>query len=122
MSRTHDLKIWPEYFQPIIENKKTFEVRREDEGRSFSVDDVLRLQEYEPKTREQIARNKDGRYTGREALVRVTYVLRQSEFVRKNYVVMGFRVLCALDDGMPIAGPTTPEPMKLRIERLDERL
>ncbi|WP_306274158.1 ASCH/PUA domain-containing protein [Parageobacillus thermoglucosidasius] len=59
----HRLKTWPEYFEAVLSGKKTFEIRKND--RDFRVNDLLLLQEYNPKTEE---------YTGREVLVEVTYI------------------------------------------------
>lgn len=58
-------KVWPEYFQKIVEGKKTFELRLND----FNIEegDVLVLKEYNPKTKE---------YTGRELEKGVGYVGR----------------------------------------------
>ena len=56
-------KVWPEYFQKIVEGKKTYELRLADwecnEG------DVLVLREWDPETKE---------YTGRSVEKKVTYV------------------------------------------------
>lgn len=61
-------KIWPEYFQQILEGKKNFELRLADwkcnEG------DVLILQEWNPKT---------NKYTGRVLEKKVTYVLKTKD-------------------------------------------
>ena len=56
-------KTWPEFFQKIVEGKKTFEVRLAD----FSVNpgDILVLKEWNPETRQ---------YTGRVLEKKVTYV------------------------------------------------
>jgi len=66
---THELKSWPEYFEPILNGAKTFELRKND--RDYQVFDLLHLREYEPAT----AVNKEGHYTGRYCYRRVTYVL-----------------------------------------------
>ncbi len=64
----HIKKIRPEYFQKILEGKKTFEVRLADwecnEG------DILILKEWDPKTRG---------YTGREIKKEVTYVIKTKD-------------------------------------------
>ena len=56
-------KVWPEYFQKILEGKKNYELRLDDfeckEG------DILVLKEWDPKTKE---------YTGRVLEKEVTYV------------------------------------------------
>ena len=53
--QTHKLKIWPEYFEKVLQGSKTFEVRRDDRG--FEEGDRVVLQEYD------INKNK---YSGRE--------------------------------------------------------
>ena len=60
----HQLKIWPEYFQPLIEGRKTFELRKAD--RDYRVHDEIWFQEFDPKTQA---------YTGREAMAEITYIL-----------------------------------------------
>ncbi|OHA16451.1 MAG: hypothetical protein A3C79_02405 [Candidatus Taylorbacteria bacterium RIFCSPHIGHO2_02_FULL_45_28] len=56
-------KVWPEYFQQIVDNKKTFELRLND----FEIEegDTLVLKEWDPKTKS---------YTGREIEKEVGYV------------------------------------------------
>lgn len=68
-SKVHDLKTWPEYFAAIWDGRKTFEVRRND--RNFRAGDVIALHEWEPKK---------GRFTGRQARGRITYVLAGGDF------------------------------------------
>lgn len=81
--RVHELKTWPEYFRPILDGTKTFEVRENDRG--FAVGDTLRLLEFDP------VKDGDDRYTGREVSVRVTYVLDGKGIfgLRPGHVVMG---------------------------------
>ena len=61
--RKIEKKIWPEYFQQILDDKKTFEVRLND----FDIGegDILVLKEWDPKTKN---------YTGRELEKTVGYV------------------------------------------------
>ena len=61
---THVLKTWPQYFNAIIDGRKTFECRKND--RPFAVGDVLHLLEWDPETQE---------YTGRSMDRRITYIL-----------------------------------------------
>ena len=58
-------KVWPEYFQQILDNKKTFELRLND----FEIKegDILILKEWDPEIKE---------YTGRELEKEVGYVGR----------------------------------------------
>jgi hypothetical protein len=57
------LKTWPIYFAAVLDGSKTFELRRDDRG--FTVGNVLRLEEWDPRTQE---------HTGRSVDVVVTYV------------------------------------------------
>ena len=58
-------KVWPKYFQAILDGKKNYELRLADwecnEG------DTLILKEWDPETKE---------YTGREASKKVKYVAK----------------------------------------------
>lgn len=58
-------KVWPEYFQQILDSKKTFELRLND----FEINegDTLLLREWDPETKA---------YTGREIEKQVGYVGR----------------------------------------------
>lgn len=67
--KTHDLKCYPAFFQAIADGTKTFELRRNDRG--FAVGDRLHLREWE-----EPDDPKDGRYTGRELDVDVTFMIR----------------------------------------------
>ena len=64
----HTKKIWPKYFQKILDGQKTFELRLADweckEG------DILVLQEWDPKAK---------KYTGREIEKEVTYVAKTKD-------------------------------------------
>lgn len=73
--KTHYLKCWPEQYQAIVDNRKTFEYRRHD--RKFKEGDRLFLLEFNP--------DKE-RMTGRSMLVDVTYILDHAQ----------------IDDGLPI--------------------
>jgi hypothetical protein len=75
MSKTHELKTWPEPFAAIVRGEKRHEIRRAD--RDFAVGNVLHLREWipSPPTHDGLAR-----YTGRELRVRVTYLTRGGEW------------------------------------------
>lgn len=72
----HELKILPEYFHAVKVGAKPFEVRKDD--RPFEVGDVLRLREFDGQ-----------KYTGEEVDVKVSYILRGSEFCKDGYCVLG---------------------------------
>lgn len=81
MSKTHDLKCWPEYFQAIKRGEKTFEIRKDD--RSFRVGDTLRLAEWDLTT---------GEYTGEEIALEVTYRMHGGKFgVEEGHCILGFK-------------------------------
>ena len=58
-------KIWPEYFQAILDGKKTFELRLNDFD--IAEGDTLLLREWDPETKS---------YTGRELEREVGYIGR----------------------------------------------
>ena len=75
----HELKILPEYFEPVIKGEKTFEIRVND--RNFKKGDYLALNEYY-----------NGKYTGRSCAVYVDYILSDAnELLPKNVVAMSIK-------------------------------
>lgn len=74
----HDLKILPEYFVEVVRGNKTFEVRKDD--RPFNVGDELILYEVNC-----------GRYTGRNIKVIITYILRNPDYCKEGYCILGFK-------------------------------
>lgn len=81
MTRTHDLKCWPEPFQAMVDGRKNFEMRVDDRG--YAVGDFLRLSEWDPSP------DQTGGPTGRKLLVEVTYLLRGQFGLPAGLVVMG---------------------------------
>ena len=78
-------KIWPEYFQLVLEGKKTCEVRLADweckEG------DILVLKEWDPKTKN---------YTGRILEKEVTYVGKTKDikfWPKEDIEKCGFQII-----------------------------
>lgn len=63
----HDLKIWPQFFEPLVEGKKRAELRRDDREPRFAKGDQLKLREWDPKKEE---------YTGKYARARIIHVDR----------------------------------------------
>lgn len=78
----HQLKTWSEYFQLIIDGKKSFELRKNDRG--FIAGHELILKEYNNETKE---------YTTRSLHLRITYVLEGHEAedfgLKEGYCIMG---------------------------------
>lgn len=80
---THTLKIWPEFFEPVVNGWKTFDLRNNDRG--FRVGDKLLLREWQPGS---------ASYTGREVTKMVGYILRPDMHaptagLRSGYVILG---------------------------------
>lgn len=74
----HNLKIAPSYFEAVKENKKTFELRRND--RNFNVGDTLNLEGFQ------------GEYTGRNIQVKITYILEGGIYgLSKEYVILAIK-------------------------------
>jgi len=83
----HELKSWPEYFEPIFNNIKRFELRKND--RNFQVGDIIWLREWD----------KDNGYTGRSCKRRVTYMLEGIQDTSQPYwgLDQGYAIL-SLED------------------------
>ena len=80
-------KIWPEYFQAILDNKKKFDLRLADW--EINEGDSLVLREWDPKKK---------KYTGRSLEKEVKYVLKvnetnfwpKEEVDKYGYQIIGF--------------------------------
>jgi hypothetical protein len=80
-------KVWPKYFQEILDGKKKFELRLADWGTSEG--DVLVLREWNPETKE---------YTGRSLEKEIKYILKTKEIKfwpkeevdKYGYQIIGF--------------------------------
>jgi hypothetical protein len=82
----HNIKIWPEYFQAVLDGTKTFEVRKDDRG--YQVGDTLVMQEWKKEPFPSF----NGDYTGREIRRTVTYILSGMEWgLHPTTVVMGIQ-------------------------------
>ena len=73
----HALKIKAKYLSEIMSGDKTFEVRKND--RDFRVEDFIGFNEV----------NEKGYYTGASQLVRINYILSDSEYCKDGYVILG---------------------------------
>lgn len=106
----HELKIDPGLLNPIISGAKTFEVRRDD--RIFLAGDTLLLRETAASAN-AMAQGVALAYTGKDLLVRVTFVLRGPAY----HVPVGFAVLAIKPEEPPgesaggdDVGPTLHSP------------
>ncbi|MEF2968337.1 DUF3850 domain-containing protein [Paenibacillus sp. M1] len=81
----YDLKIWPDHFEAVTSpdplKRKTVEIRQEDD-KTYSAGDVLRLQEWNPE---------EWKYTGRSAVVVVTHILRGSPYLPEGFAALSIR-------------------------------
>lgn len=80
-SKTIEKKILPQYFQPVLDGIKSFELRKDEDN--IQVGDLLNLKEWDSET---------STYTGREVTVTVTYVLRNvSEYgLAEGYCIISW--------------------------------
>lgn len=91
--RIHELKVWPEMWDTLESERKTFEVRANDRG--FAVGDLLHLREWDPARYSASDGNtSDWRhrhaFTGRELWRRVVFVLYGGRFgLPESLCVMG---------------------------------
>ena len=86
-------KVWPEYFQQIIEGKKTFELRLND----FEINegDILVLKEWNPKTKGYTGRalEKKVGYVGRWKISELTQFWPQKDIDEKGIQVISLKNL-----------------------------
>ncbi|MBI4154937.1 DUF3850 domain-containing protein [Candidatus Woesearchaeota archaeon] len=78
-------KIWPEYFQNILDGIKTYELRLADF--ECKPGDILVLKEWNPKTKE---------YTGRVIEKEVTYVIKTKDvkfWQKEDIEKYGFQII-----------------------------
>jgi Domain of unknown function (DUF3850) len=62
--KTHEVKSWLEFFEPVYDGTKNFELRKNDRG--YAVGDVIILREWDPNTET---------YTGRKCARRIAYCM-----------------------------------------------
>ena len=75
----HELKTWPEFFEPVARLEKPFEIRVND--RDYQVNDVLYLREFEPDS---------AKYSGRWVARRVSYLMIGPAFgLKHGWACMG---------------------------------
>lgn len=89
MSQIHNLKIEQRYFESVYTNNKTFELRKND--RDYQVNDILFLREF-----------KDNKWTGREVVREITYVLDNClDFgLQDGYCILGIKPVKYIDDDL----------------------
>lgn len=78
--KVHELKIWPPYFDAVMSDRKTCELRKNDRG--FHVGDTLLLREWDPKVQG---------YTGAQQLVVITHITQEVYGLMEGYCVLSIR-------------------------------
>lgn len=73
----HELKVWPVFYEPLLDGRKTFELRLNDRG--FQGGDILRLREWDSMAED---------YTGRVMDRRVTYIVEGDPWLAPGYCCM----------------------------------
>ncbi|MEI2327339.1 DUF3850 domain-containing protein [Priestia megaterium] len=76
----HNLKINKEFFGPVLDQIKTFEIRKND--RNFRVGDTVTLNEWD---------NEKKQYTGRRTNIEIIYMTDYEQ--KDNYVVFSFKII-----------------------------
>ena len=90
MTRKHEIKCWPEFFQAIWDGHKTFEVRKDDRG--YATGDRLLIRELDPEVKAaSSAYHSDGDcLTGRSIDAEITYKLPGGKFgIDPDWCVLG---------------------------------
>lgn len=92
MSKRHEIKVWPSYFEALVSGNKTFEWRRND--RDYAVGDLLVMREHEPAHGALSL----GRYTGRVAFATISYKAEGVFDIPRGYCVLGFRKVSLVEN------------------------
>lgn len=80
--KEHDLKTWPEWYEPSRSGAKPYEIRKND--RHFEVGDTLLLREYTPPRT-----GFPGFYTGRWMRRPITHILDGGKFgVERGFAIL----------------------------------
>ena len=87
----HRLKIFPVYFEAVLNGSKRFEIRW-NMDRGFQTGDTIILQEHSNELP-----HVPNKYTGREIMGLITYVTNYEQ--KENYVVFGFTIISEQESG-----------------------
>ncbi len=92
MSKIHELKILPQYFQAVKSGEKTFELRKDDRG--FQVEDVLMLKEFNLQEKYETIEGAETYFSGRKILKQINYILKdesENMGLNKDYAILGIK-------------------------------
>lgn len=90
--KIHELKILPQYFNAIKEEKKNFELRKDD--RDFQVGDVLMLKEFNLQEKYETIEGAETYFSGNKILRQITYIFKdetESMGLSKDYAILGIK-------------------------------
>lgn len=93
----HELKCKSEFFGCVKSGKKTFEVRKDDRG--FCVGDYLALNEID----------QEGKYTGDSLLVSISYILRDPEYCKEGFAILGIAKAAFFPKKEPLQSRPQPD-------------
>lgn len=74
--KVHELKIAPEYFGPVFDGIKTFEIRKNDRG--YEIGDLIHLKEFD-----------DEAFTGKSVIMEITYTTTYNQ--EPGYLVFAIK-------------------------------
>ena len=106
--KLHKLKIWPVFFIAVINGKKLFEIRKMD--RDYQVGDKILLQEFN---------HHESCLTGRECLVRISYIYKSNDYLKEGYGVLAIRLIT--DDTEDLIFGHRADDHLLSVQDLSER-
>lgn len=106
--KTHKLKIWPLFYVAVINGKKLFEIRKMD--RDYQVGDEILLQEFN---------HQQNAFTGRECMVRISYIYKSNDYLREGYGVLAIRLIT--DDTEDLIYSHRKDDMLKSVSDLSER-
>lgn len=89
--KIHELKCYPEYYEPVVSEKKRFEIRYND--RNYEINDYLLIKEYG--LNDCIGRYD---YTGRYCLCKINYVLDNIKYLQQGYVCLSIVLVDKFDN------------------------
>lgn len=79
-NKLHELKIYPKYFEDILNGSKRFEIRKND--RNFQVGDKILLKEWD-----------NIKYSGRSIYAEIIYITDDRFYgLKEGYLVLGIKV------------------------------
>lgn len=83
-TRLHELKIWPQFFDDVVNKLKTYEVRVND--RAFQVGDIITMREWDPDVK---------MYSGRSCQIRILHMTDSSHWymIPNHLAIFGFELL-----------------------------